>query len=240
MTGALPGASMPMDSRAWRSINYRPTVQSYPPTRLVPLLEDRGPCRVLEIGCGGGEVCVRLALAGHRVFGLDINRASIRAAQHHAAAANAASRARFIIGDALQLLPFARFDVIVLVRVLTCFPAPAEWQRLLDGVRRSLAPRGIVYIHDFAFDASNDAYRQRYAEASSRGWRTGNFVVPAPDGLPLFIAHHHTPDDLSELSIPYETVLLKHHEGESMRGHVCTMFEFIGQLAAPCGDGGDQ
>ena len=67
------------DSR-WESIEYDPHIGEHEPTRLLPYLEPGN--RVLEIGCGYGNVVARLARPDLdlRVVGVDINVRAIHTA----------------------------------------------------------------------------------------------------------------------------------------------------------------
>jgi 2-polyprenyl-3-methyl-5-hydroxy-6-metoxy-1,4-benzoquinol methylase len=82
--------------------------------------------RVLDIGCGLGAVSHTLALrADARVVGIDIERKNIaQAIQRHQNPA-----VQYIVGDALNLLPQARFDTVVLSNVLEHLPGRPQFLR---------------------------------------------------------------------------------------------------------------
>jgi ubiquinone/menaquinone biosynthesis C-methylase UbiE len=61
--------------------------------------------RVLEVGCGFGGFCIRIAEKGANVVGLDISSSAVRKARDFAKRARIRSQVDFIVGDA-QLLPF--------------------------------------------------------------------------------------------------------------------------------------
>lgn len=61
--------------------------------------------RVLEVGCGFGGFCIRIAEKGADVVGLDISSSAIRKARNLAKQASIRSQVDFIVGDA-QFLPF--------------------------------------------------------------------------------------------------------------------------------------
>lgn len=59
------------------------------------------PCRVLELGCGTGTNCVWLAQQGFEVTGVDVAPLAVQQAEQRAHAAGV--KARFIVGDVLDL-----------------------------------------------------------------------------------------------------------------------------------------
>ncbi|MGC3864074.1 class I SAM-dependent methyltransferase [Micromonospora chersina] len=70
----------------------------------------RGP-KVLDVGCGGGDLAIALARRGHQVTGVDISRVAIDHAR--AKAAGEGLTVHFEVQDATRLsLPSAPFDSI--------------------------------------------------------------------------------------------------------------------------------
>jgi hypothetical protein len=74
-----------------------------------------------------------------------------------------------------------------------------------------------------------EAYRVRYEAGGRLGWRTGNFQVNDSQGNRLFIAHHHSLDEVASITASYESLSYRSHESLSMNGNVCRMFEFLGR-----------
>ncbi len=69
--------------------------------------------RVLEIGCGGGRLTLRLAALGASVHALDPDPKAVRLARR-SLPARYASRVRYRVGDAAQLkLPDESFDIAI-------------------------------------------------------------------------------------------------------------------------------
>jgi SAM-dependent methyltransferase len=219
-------SSLALEQRVWQRLPYAPAVRSCSATRLLARLPKTA--LVLEVGCGNGDVCIELAGAGHRVWAVDINEGSVRAA--HGAAASRSLAIDFIVADAVEILPLPGCDAVVLTRVATCFPELTRWQSLIRGATASLVPGGLLYIHDFLFDPNMEAYCDRYIDGIARGWRRGNVLVQDANGHPLFVAHHHTLEDLAEITGPYSTAELHPYRGTSMHGNACTMFELIACL----------
>jgi SAM-dependent methyltransferase len=70
--------------------------------------------RVLDIGCGHGEVANSMAETGANVTGVDLNPDKIR----RAAARYTRPNLCFVVGDATRALPDGTYDVVVLSNVL--------------------------------------------------------------------------------------------------------------------------
>jgi SAM-dependent methyltransferase len=112
--------------------------------------------RVLEVGCGRGDVAAEIARAGHEVVGVDSDAESV-----------AAARARGVDARHVAWLEFgecAAFDAVV----FTCslhhlLPLDESVAR----ARACLAPDGVVLVEDFAFhkaDAPTVAWFCQQAE----------------------------------------------------------------------------
>ncbi|HEX8812449.1 MAG TPA: class I SAM-dependent methyltransferase, partial [Terracidiphilus sp.] len=162
-----------------------------------------------------------LGSRGLDVLGVDINADAILQARALAEILNV--RVRFLEGDFLDHPDLGRFDLVVMVRVLTCFSLLSDWRALLTRSLACVAPGGLIYVHDFLFTPENEIYRKRYEEGARQGWRSGNFAVPAKNGGTLFIAHHHSTEELEEIMGPYEKILLNPHDSLSLNGNACRM-----------------
>jgi len=209
--------------RDWTSITYEPAMKSYGAEGLIARLPREAS--VLEIGCYDGAISRSIARQrpDTRVFGVDINEAAIADAQA-SARTERLENVRFEMRDALEL-PAAAFDAVVTIRVLTCFPEIDEWTALLQSIERCLRPAGEWHAIDFQFDVHNPVYADRYAAGERAGWRRGNFLVRKPCGQPLFIAHHHTEEDLALLRRQFLIDRFRRFEGHSMNGNPVAMFE---------------
>jgi len=210
---------------SWRRIDYRPAVPEISAASLAPYVQ-RGQ-KALEIGCNRGRTAMWLASRGLDVLGIDINTDAI--VQARASAGLSGAKVRFIDGDFLDQPDLGKFDLVVMVRVLTCFSQLRDWRALLSQSFECIVAGGLVYIHDFVYWPENDIYRERYGDGERRGWRTGNFSVPGKEGGTLFVAHHHSMEELSEIMNPYEKIFLNIHDSLSLNGNVCRMFEFLGK-----------
>ncbi|MEU8544824.1 methyltransferase domain-containing protein [Streptomyces sp. NPDC048717] len=103
------------------------------------------PVRVLDAGCGNGEMTLRLAAAGHRVTGVDPSaRMLAAAAERLAVRPELADRVR-LIRAGLESLPFdgERFDGVCCHGVLMYLDGPDEAVGRLAGL---VAPGGLLSV----------------------------------------------------------------------------------------------
>ncbi|GHE71185.1 methyltransferase domain-containing protein [Streptomyces lavendulocolor] len=102
------------------------------------------PARVLDVGCGDGEMVLRLAAAGHHVTGAEVSAEMLGRAKEKLAAAGVADRVRLVEGDIYDL-PFDGevFDAVVCHGVVMYLPDSAEPVRNLA---RLVAAGGLLSI----------------------------------------------------------------------------------------------
>ena len=148
----------------WRSIDYRPTLPEIPVDNLVPYLHSGQ--RALEIGCNRGRTAMWLGRHGLDVLGIDINADAI--AEARASAKISKVKVHFVEGDFLDQTHLGKFDLLVMVRVLTCFSQLKSWQALLTRSSECVASNGLTYIHDFVASPENDVQLRRSFIA---GWK---------------------------------------------------------------------
>lgn len=105
--------------------------------------------RVLDVGCGRGEIVFQSAARGATAVGVDYSQAALEIARTTREAHDAELRARteFVHADA-SALPFAAksFDRAFLLDVVEHL-APHELRAVLGEVRRVLTPEGLLVVH---------------------------------------------------------------------------------------------
>lgn len=117
------------------------------------------PCKVLDIGCGGGFLSNALSALGRTVTGLDEAADSLAIA----AAYDTSGKVKYDRGDALSLFyPAASFDVVCAMDFLEHVEEPA---RAIKEATRVLAPGGLFFFHTFNLELD----RSRHLRASGRG-----------------------------------------------------------------------
>jgi SAM-dependent methyltransferase len=133
--------------------------------RLVPALEPFVEGRtVLDVGCGVGDLLLTLLARGaSRGSGIDMGTGGIADAQRLAATRGLGDRASFTVGDAADT-PLAPADIVVLNRVLCCYP------QVGDLVARTSEAAGSVYAYTAPEDRGVAAVFNRASVACSNAW----------------------------------------------------------------------
>lgn len=92
--------------------------------------------RLLDIGCGGGDLLAEARAAGYEGVGLDDSIVLVaHARQRHGLEAHC--------GDPASFKPSAPFEIVVMSHVLEHVVRPLQ---MLESVRTFLAPGGILYV----------------------------------------------------------------------------------------------
>lgn len=101
--------------------------------------------RVLELGCGAGNMTIWLAEMGYEAYGVDISPTAIAWAREEAAAKGL--KVTFAVGDVLDLAlyPDDSFDFVFDGHCLHCIIG-ADRERLFSSVRRVLKPNGYFLV----------------------------------------------------------------------------------------------
>ncbi len=211
--------------KTWSTLAFQPVREVILPHALLPYLREHS--RILDAGCNQGATALFLAQLGHSVHGIDINTDALDTAIRRAHGLDLSTVLHFEVADLLDLDTDARFDVVIMVRFLTCLTDEEDWRKAISKAGAMLADGGLLYVNDFLCTPESEDYRSRYAYGAGLGWRSGNFAVNDADGTLRFVAHHHSADDLAELSAGYQTEMFQSYPSVSMHGNSVTVFELI-------------
>ncbi len=140
------------------------------------LLELDATSKVLEVASGsGGPALFMAAETGCDVTGIDLHETGVAAGNAAAAERGLAERARFVVGDAREPLPFrdATFDAVECIDSMNHL---AERARVLEEFHRVLRPGGrVLFTNPITVTG---ILRREEMTIRSRGM--GEFVFTAP------------------------------------------------------------
>ncbi len=205
-----PGATAAGEDARWAELTYEAIASVYDDftahhdyegwlSELLPALERHGlrGRRLLDVGCGTGKSFMPMLARGWQVTGCDISASMLELAREKAGQAAELSAA-----DMRELPLFGEFDLVwALDDAVNYLLSAEELERALGGMRRNLAPTGLLL-----FDVNTLlAYRTFFAETEvvERGgrrlvWRG----QAAPDTPPGSICEAHlfleAPDPAAE------------------------------------------
>jgi ubiquinone biosynthesis O-methyltransferase len=155
----------------WRASEIGATTERLERELILELVGDVGGRRVLDVGCGDGELALALVKRGAIVTGIDASIAMIDAAQDRAKQHNA--DIAFQVATAEQLpFPPGRFDVVTAITIL-CFVDDAA--PVFREIARVLRPGGRLVIGELGKWSTWAAGRRIRAWLGSRLWRRGRF-----------------------------------------------------------------
>jgi ubiquinone biosynthesis O-methyltransferase len=158
----------------WRASDIGAITERLQRRLILSLLGDVGGRRVLDVGCGDGDLAIELRRRGACVTGIDASSDMIEAAK--ARAKREGVEIEFVVGAA-ERIPFAaeQFDVVVAVTIL-CFVANAG--PVFQEIARVLRPGGLLVIGELGKWSLWAVSRRVRAWLGSRLWRLGRFRTP--------------------------------------------------------------
>jgi ubiquinone biosynthesis O-methyltransferase len=169
-TGAIADLGPRVYAR-WRASEIGATTERLERELILELLGDVNGCRVLDVGCGDGELAVELAKRGASVTGIDASSAMIDAAKNRAKQENA--NVTFEVAAAEHLpFPPGQFDIVTAVTVL-CFVNDAN--PAFREIARVLRPGGRLVIGELGRWSTWAAGRRIRAWLGARLWRQSRF-----------------------------------------------------------------
>jgi SAM-dependent methyltransferase len=115
--------------------------------------------RALDLGCGGGQVSIRLAQRGYVTTGIEISETAIELAKQNAR--DAGLDIQFLVGDALTLAGIAdrSVDLVVDNHVLHCLVTADDRRAFLASACRVLVPRGRFFSETMSCEGDFDPAR---------------------------------------------------------------------------------
>jgi SAM-dependent methyltransferase len=126
--------------------------------------------RILEVGCGTGELAVRLSQDGYAVIAIDSEHDSVAAARQLGVDARVATWPDFYDGD---------FDAVLFTRSLHhIHPLDESVKHAAD----SLADEGRIVVEEFAYE-STDEKTLRWFASAIRSLKTANLLTEADELL---------------------------------------------------------
>lgn len=179
----------------------------------------RPDARLLDFGCGYGRTLTELARLGYRnAVGVDFAPAMVARGKRESPELDL----RLSFAE-----PAERFDAVFLMAVLTCIPDDAEQDTLVDRLRRTLRPGGVLYVSDMPLQTDTRNLR-RYAEAPGRFATFG--VFETGDGA---IVRHHSDERLATLFAAFERIAVRDVAVETMNGNPATARQLLLRAVTP-------
>jgi 2-polyprenyl-3-methyl-5-hydroxy-6-metoxy-1,4-benzoquinol methylase len=135
------------------------------------------PRRLLDLGCGRGEITYQAARAGVEVTAVDYSPAAIEIAKSCFEGEKSLwERVEWFCGNAAELQLEGEYDAVI-AGDLVEHMAPAEVDRMYATVRQHLAPEGRFIVHTFP---NVWFYRYDYARRRRQAMALGAFLPPEP------------------------------------------------------------
>jgi ubiquinone biosynthesis O-methyltransferase len=155
----------------WRASEIGAVTEHLERELIVELVGDVSGCKVLDVGCGDGELALELATRGAIVTGIDASAAMIEAAKDRAKRHNADVTFEVAVVEQLPF-PAEQFAVVTAITIL-CFVDDAA--PVFREIARVLRPGGRLVIGELGKWSTWAAARRVRAWLGSRLWRRGRF-----------------------------------------------------------------
>ena len=121
----------------------------------------RGAADILEVGVGTGRLAIPLALAGHRVVGLDSSRDMlVRLEENIDRLGTGTGSVRAVLGDASATLPPDRVDAVLgAFNLIVNLPGRSAQAAFVAAAAQRLAPGGVVILDAYLPDDATEHRR---------------------------------------------------------------------------------
>lgn len=192
---------------------------------LDPILKKRGAHRILDLGCGTGGHCLKLARLGYDMAGLDISRAMLRRATERFSKVD--MRAEFVLSDMIEAsssLQSARitspFDAVICMGYsLAHMLDDKSFGKALDEIRKILKQEGtFIFCVSNAEQLRDDLMKQLRMET----------IVNEPD-LQLALLCHNFRDATNPDVLVWNSLWLINEHGKidfQVRTHPLRWFRY--------------
>jgi SAM-dependent methyltransferase len=154
--------------------------------------------KVLDLGCGVGEVSLRLAKRGFSVVGVDINEEALERARK--LSPHGVFHKRDVAAAEGLHLEEAPFDVVVCQLVISIVGGPDERRSLVRNAWEALSPGGRLYLSASGVsDDINPGYARLYEEDYPVTGERHTYCSRDASGRVLYETHHFTAEELRSL-----------------------------------------
>jgi SAM-dependent methyltransferase len=116
-------------------------------------------CRVLDLGCGPGAHAIEFAQLGHRVTGVDSSPRLLDRARSSARAAGV--EVEWVEADMRSFQRSSGFDLVCSLCASFGYFDDAENRRVLENVRASLVPQGVLVLDLIGREAAARHWHER-------------------------------------------------------------------------------
>jgi trans-aconitate methyltransferase len=174
----------PITQQAWNPTHYDRAGAFVPKLAadLLELLAPRPGERVLDLGCGTGDLTLQLAERGARVVGLDASADMIGEARRKHPSLE------LVVGDGQELSYEAEFDAVFSNATLHWLPRAEDVAR---GVARALRPGG-RFVAEFGgarcVQTVREAVKQALVELGAEGYRPPSWFFPSVPAYTAILA----------------------------------------------------
>ncbi|GAA3730375.1 hypothetical protein GCM10022225_10170 [Plantactinospora mayteni] len=171
------------------------------------------PARILDAGCGRGDLARALGQAGYAVLGVDVDPVAVSVAAAQGVAA--------LVADLADYRDEYPFDVVL------CSLSLHHMADLAGAVRRArslLRPGGMLVVDEFAWERADAATAGWYHDFAAVLGAAGRFG-PEPGAGPVTAPHRHWVERHRDDH--------RLHPGEAISGEIGTLFDIRETVRVP-------